>query len=110
MRPIALATLALALAPVAGTGCTQTHAAPSIEDHYFGMPSAPGGLAAPGSAPLSYRASEVAYDPAVPIRRGPETIAVFVFAHVKDGDWIAPHYRVILVEEEGWADGLEPFQ
>ncbi len=80
---------------------------PTIEDHYNGATAAAPGH--PPNPPVSYRPSEVSFDPVVPVRTGPETIAVLELGHPgDDGTWIAPHYVVVIVRAEGWADQLEP--
>lgn len=96
------------LAALAAAGGCAPSRIPTIEDHYTGATSA-GSHGTSSFAPISYRESEVSFDPVVPIRTGPDTIAVLELGHAgDDGTWIAPHYVVMLIRPEGWADQLEP--
>lgn len=98
------------------SGCAASHVA-TIEDHYLGgaptdgamLPGSGGAGARRGDGPIAYHPSEVIFDPIVPLRTEPETIAVLELAHPgEDGTWIAPHYVVVLVRPEGWVGQLPP--
>lgn len=98
------------------SGCAASRVA-TIEDHYLGgaptdgatLPPSGAGVARRGDGPVAYHPSEVIFDPIVPLRTEPETIAVLELAHPgEDGTWIAPHYVVVLVRPEGWVGQLPP--
>ncbi len=86
-------------------GCSTTRV-PTIEDHYRGNTGA-AAPAGPPAAPVPYAPSEASFDPVVPLRTGPETIAVLELGHAADdGAWVAPHYVVVMLRPERWAERL----
>ena len=94
--------LSFTLAALLAAGCSATESK-SVLDVYQ---SAPAGVTGrPAAAEHRYRASEIRYDSAIPVRNGPETIRVFEYQGVDPDDprvWRDGRWLVVEVRESEW--------